>query len=151
TSTLTGHRDWVNACRISPNGELLISASSDKTLRVWDMRSLVERLRILGHDDAANACAFAPDGSYFVSASSDGTLKVWTTTKAREVWEELAVPQRKFSAAQWNETLCPIVMEHSEAVNGCDVSPDGLVIATASHDRTLKLWNAQLGTLRATL
>ena len=35
--TLAGHTDWVNAVAVTPDGRRAVSASSDKTLKVWDL------------------------------------------------------------------------------------------------------------------
>lgn len=62
-----GHRAFVNDIAFSPDGELLVSASDDKTLRVWDWRAGVT-LRILRHQIGAGnegkvfAVAVSPDG-----------------------------------------------------------------------------------------
>jgi WD40 repeat protein len=67
----------VTGCAFSPNGKLIVSASGDSTLRVWDAQS-GETLRTLeGHSNWVNGCAFSPDGRLIVSASSNGTLRVW--------------------------------------------------------------------------
>lgn len=36
---LTGHDNWVRGVVFHPGGKFLISASDDKTLRVWDLRN----------------------------------------------------------------------------------------------------------------
>jgi WD40 repeat protein len=35
---LTGHSDLVNAIALSPNGQLLVSASADKTINIWNLK-----------------------------------------------------------------------------------------------------------------
>jgi WD40 repeat protein len=53
-----------------------VSASSDGTLRVWDLRSGACSLTLEGHTDWVHAVALTVDGRA-VSASSDRTLRVW--------------------------------------------------------------------------
>jgi len=55
----------------------VVSASSDHTLKVWDLASGRELTTLQGHTDWVTACAVAPDGQRVVSASSDQTLKIW--------------------------------------------------------------------------
>ncbi|MFL5587731.1 MAG: TIR domain-containing protein [Ktedonobacteraceae bacterium] len=75
--SLQGHTDWVNGCAVSLDGSYIVSASSDRTLKVWDALTGTERLTFSGHTDSVNGCAVSPDGSYIVSASIDNSLKVW--------------------------------------------------------------------------
>ena len=37
--TLEGHSDWVNGVAVTPDGRRAVSASCDKTLKVWDLES----------------------------------------------------------------------------------------------------------------
>src|SRR5665647_355733 len=74
---LTGHSSTVCAVAVTPDGTRAVSASVDKTLRVWDLAS-GETLRTLeGHSALVSAVAVTPDGTRAVSASHDHTLRVW--------------------------------------------------------------------------
>jgi hypothetical protein len=44
--TLSGHTDSVTNCAVSPNGQWIVSASRDKTLKVWDAATGAERLTL---------------------------------------------------------------------------------------------------------
>jgi WD40 repeat protein len=74
---LEGHMFRVNSVHYSPDGELLVSASNDRRIGLWDPDS-AELLRlILGHKDAVTEARFSPDGTYLVSGSKDNLLIVW--------------------------------------------------------------------------
>src|SRR5437588_11810905 len=79
--TLRGHTDWVNGCAISPAGDIIVSASSDHTLKVWDARTGEVRQTLRGHRDGVRGCAISPAGDFIVSASCDETLNVWEAAK----------------------------------------------------------------------
>src|SRR6266496_1410179 len=128
--TLQGHTDWVNCCAISPDGHWIVSASNDRTLKVWDVQRGTERFTLKGHTDEVRDCAISPDGTWVVSASDDDTLKVWDVHTGVE----------RFT-----------LKGHTDEVRGCAVSPDGRWIASASSDKTLKVWNAHAGVERFTL
>ena len=66
--TLRGHTDVVYGCAISPAGDTIVSASDDKTLKVWDARTGEERRTLRGHTDEVHGCAISPSGDYIVSA-----------------------------------------------------------------------------------
>jgi len=75
--TLQGHTDWISAVAVTPDGRHAVSASNDRTLRLWDLET-GQTLRILqGHTDNISAVAITPDGRRAVSASWDRTLRVW--------------------------------------------------------------------------
>src|SRR6185369_1305224 len=76
-ATLQGHTHDVTACAMTPDGRHVVSASYDKTLKVWELASGREVATLQGHTDAVTACAVTPDGRHVVSASADHTLKVW--------------------------------------------------------------------------
>jgi len=125
---IEGHTESVNGCAFSPDGKLIVSASSDRTLKVWEVSGRVRTLR--DHSDSVLSCAFSPDGDLIVSASADGKVKVW-----RSKVEE---PPRTLNG-------------HSKSVNSCAFSPYGEMIVSASNDYTLKIWGTYSGDVQAEL
>ena len=128
--TLQGHAAGVTGCAVSPDGTWIVSASDDKTLKVWDAGSGEARLTLHGHTAEVFGCVVSPDGAWIVSASMDKTLKVWD--------------------AHTGEVRLTL-QGHTEGVIGCAVSPDGTWIVSASSDETLKVWDAGSGEARLTL
>jgi hypothetical protein len=108
----------------------VVSASSDGTLKVWELETGKQEATLEGHWDKVNGCAVTPDGRRVVSASSDGTLKVWELKTGRE-----------------EATL----EGHRASVTGCAVTPDGRHVVSASGDKTLKVWELETGKEVATL
>ena len=66
--TLHGHTAGVTGCAVSPDGAFIVSASLDKTLKVWDAGTGQARLTLHGHTAGVNGCAVSPDGAFIVSA-----------------------------------------------------------------------------------
>ncbi len=128
--TLRGHTGLVSSCAVSPDGNRIVSASWDQTLKVWDATTGEEKLTLTGHTGSVNFCMVSPDGSFIVSASEDQTLKVWNAITGEE-----------------RLTL----IGHTSFVNGCVVSPDGHFITSVSSDQTLKVWNVVTGLALRTL
>ena len=70
---------------VSPDGRRAVSASDDKTLKVWDLETGRELRTLEGHSDGVTGVAVSPDGRRAVSASYDNTLKVWDLESGREL------------------------------------------------------------------
>ncbi len=82
--TLSGHSSMVNALALTPDGKRVISASNDKTLKVWNLETGSEEFTLSGHSGWVNALALTLDGKRVISASYDSTLKVWNL-ETREI------------------------------------------------------------------
>ena len=128
--TLEGHTGWVCAVTVTPDGRRVLSASQDRTLRLWDLES-GETIRTLeGHADAVYAVAVTPDGRSAISGSGDGTLRVW-----------------KLETGQTIRTL----QGHTSALHAVAVTPDGRSVVSGSLDHTVRLWDLQSGQTIRTL
>jgi hypothetical protein len=75
--TFGGHFSAVAAVAVSGDGRLVVSASTDHTLKVWEAASGRELHTLRGHSDAVWGVAVSGNGHLAVSASGDKTLKVW--------------------------------------------------------------------------
>jgi WD40 repeat protein len=74
---LQGHTGDVNAVAVTRDGRRVVSASSDATLRLWDLGTGQTLRTLQGHTDKVNAVAVRADGRRAVSGSSDATLRLW--------------------------------------------------------------------------
>ena len=122
--TLSGHALGVKSVAVTPDGRWAVSASSDRTLKVWELESGRELQTLSGHALGVKSVAVTPDGRWAVSASSDRTLKVWELESGREL-----------------QTLSG----HADGVNAVAVTPDGRRAVSASGDRTLRVWDIESG------
>ena len=80
-----GHAESVLGVQISADGRRAVSASADKTLKVWNVDTGRELSTLAGPTAAVNGVALSADGRRAVSASADKTLKVWDVDTAREL------------------------------------------------------------------
>ncbi|WP_414590253.1 WD40 repeat domain-containing protein, partial [Scytonema sp. PCC 10023] len=68
----------VNSAEFSPNGQRIVTASSDRTAKVWDTNGK-QLATLKGHQKEVWSAAFSPDGQRIMTASYDRTAKVWDT------------------------------------------------------------------------
>jgi U3 small nucleolar RNA-associated protein 13 len=126
-SMLHGHTDIVMSIAVSKNGEWIASSSKDNTVRLWRRTNTEQRYVMYGvgtgHTQAVGAVAVA---NFIVTAAADRTLKKWEIPDS-PVDQLVAV----------NTTIA-----HEKDVNAVAISPNDGLYATASQDKTIKLWDA---------
>lgn len=127
--TLLGHEDSVNAIAISPDSQLLVSASHDTTIRVWSLqtKNLVQTLS--GHGDRVTDLAISPTGYLLASTSHDKLIRLWTLPDG---------------------TLQQTLRGHLHKINAIAFSPDGRILLSSS-SRETKVWSVQTGRLLRSL
>ena len=75
----------MNSLDFHPSGAFAISASHDRTLKVFDLREGQLFYTLHGHEGAATCAAFAPGGDFFASAGADEQVMVWRTNFDRDI------------------------------------------------------------------
>lgn len=92
-----GHTDTVTEVIFSPDGNLLVSGSKDKTIRIWDVKTGVEINQLEGHSNSITDLAFSPSGNYLASGSSDGTVRLWDVETFRSDLGHSPSPKATFT------------------------------------------------------
>jgi WD40 repeat protein len=72
-----GHADYVKDVEFSPDGKLVISASSDRTIKVWEVSSGRVVWTLLGHKLPVTAIAISPNGHWLASTEKYGPIRIW--------------------------------------------------------------------------
>jgi WD40 repeat protein len=125
-SVLKGHTEAVYAVAFTPDGKYVVTASFDKTLKVWETDTGKEFKTFggtAGHQNLVLCVAISPDGTLVASGSSDNTAKLWDFPTNK--------PLREFV--------------QTDSVNAVALSPDGARIAGAGKDGTVKVWTTADG------
>lgn len=94
---IDGHSDWVYLLRYAPDGETLMSASYDRTLKLWDAESGRLEVALEGHTAEPGFAAFSPGGTKLLSGAWDNTARIWDTRTGKELLrKEIALPPIQF-------------------------------------------------------
>jgi WD40 repeat protein len=118
------HPSGCTCLAFSPDGQTLASGDSNASVRLWDVRSGKELLRMKGHSGAVVRVVFRPDGQALASASNDHTVRVWEAATGRQLL--------MFDAQDGQ-------------VQALAYSPDGRRLATGGHGHGVRVWDARSG------
>ncbi|CAH8468382.1 unnamed protein product [Schistosoma mattheei] len=118
----SGHKDAVFCVRFSPTGELILTASRDKTVKLWIPSIKGESITFRAHTAAVRWVDVSADDSRICTASSDKSVKVWSLHRQKFLFS---------------------LNQHVNWVRCCRFSPDSRLIISSSDDKTIKLWDTE--------
>ncbi|XP_032220712.2 apoptotic protease-activating factor 1 isoform X2 [Nematostella vectensis] len=125
------HKGAVRRCYFSQDGQLLLSASDDKTAKVFNLQEAQVMYTLAGHTNKLRRCMFFNNDTRILTASLDGSLKVWDA-----------------KTGNLEFTCCH---SSTDYVLTCDVSHDSQRLISASADCFAKVWDASTGELLLSL
>ncbi|ODN02897.1 Transducin beta-like protein 3 [Orchesella cincta] len=114
------HDKEIHSAHCSPNGQLVITSSRDKTAKIWDTESLGLAGTLKGHKKSVWDAKFSSWDQLAVTASADTTIKVWNVVS--------------FACIQTLQGHLSSVLQ----VEFCNL---GLQIVSTSSDGTFRVWD----------
>jgi len=104
------------------DGRFLVTSGNDGRLRVFETEMFNEVATFDAHEKSSNISVFSAEDSRLISGGWDGHLRLWNATGNFEMMTEIPA--------------------HNYAIYDMCFSPDGKLLATASRDKTVKIWDA---------
>jgi U3 small nucleolar RNA-associated protein 13 len=139
STLLRGHSDIVLCLCVLPSRGAIATGSKDSNIRLWNTASGHVLAVLTAHVEAVTALCCCPSSNILYSGSTDLTWKAWDLRKFFKALD-------KGTTDASCRTLYT-VKAHEKDINGLAVSPNGIMLASASQDKHVKMWAASDGKL----
>ncbi|MFA0755615.1 MAG: hypothetical protein YPKNTGVA_001122 [Candidatus Fervidibacter sp.] len=165
--TWKAHKSLVTSLTFLPDGQRLLSASWDGTVRVWEVNDGT-KMDEISFGRPIRFATLSPDGQLLAISTYDPTIQLWRlsdktllrTLTGHKDWvhEVFFSPDGKFLISGskdgtvkvwqvWDGSLVRTLSGHSKPVVTVALSPDGRFIASGSEDSTVRVWRMADGKL----
>lgn len=128
---IENHADWIFGVAFSPDSKHLLTASRDKTAKVWDLAAKESVLTFPDHQNTVYGVAVKSDGKTGISVGEDNQLRFWN------------------AATDGKQTRN--VGGHGKGVFRIVKHPQKPILVTCSADQTVRVWDADKGQPQRTL
>ncbi|ODH00372.1 hypothetical protein A4S05_33380 [Nostoc sp. KVJ20] len=147
---LSGHNDWVLNVTFSPNDKILASGSTDCTVKLWNVDTGECSKTLQLNKSPVRSITFSPDGKTLACGSEDQQIKLWNVETGESISLEENADRAWVKSVLFSpdgKTLIgqnPILQEAVNQVQSIAFCKN-TVLASASRDQTLQLWDVITG------
>lgn len=130
------HFNKVTALTIAPDGETLISAGEDTTIKIWDLSTNSLRHTLRGHVAPVRVIALSPDGQLLASAADANDL-IPGSDRVIHIWD--------VQSGTLLKTFTP-----TDRIAALAISADRQILLAGTEHGSIQAWNLQTGQIRYT-
>lgn len=123
---LSGHTARVTSVCVTPDCKNVLTASSDKTIRLWELESGKELKTVATYEDAVTAMALSSDGAAIFAGLAGGEIKIID-----------------YASSELRQTI----QAHEGIVFSIAVSDGSKYLATSTEGSDVKIWDIASGNL----
>ncbi len=124
TRTFPPQPGFITALAASRDGRWIVSGSTDRLVRVWDLKATKCIQTHAGHGEAVLGVAIAPDAQVAASAGQDGTVRLWDLVGAKEL---------------------ATLQDHRGRVSAVALDSARGVVVSAGEDTVVRIWDLKSG------
>ena len=125
STTISAHSGTVRSVRFASNGRMLLTASDDKTVKIWALPTQRFMFTLSGHMNWVRTAEFSPDCRLAVSGGDDKTMRLWDIG---------------------SKQLLRLYDDNQSVINSVAFHPDGTCIAAAGTDKVIRVWDIRCST-----
>ncbi|KAI9461530.1 hypothetical protein F5148DRAFT_1214939 [Russula earlei] len=131
------HSDWVNDILLCLQDQMLVSASSDGTVKAWSPNSspLSDPVTLGTHTDYVRCLAYSREQAWVASGSFDRTVKVWDLSRASQAGTALPVITLNL----------PEPSGGKGSIYALAVDPQGHMVVSGGPERVIRMWDPRAG------
>lgn len=122
-----GHTAAINSLKYAPDGSAVYSASDDKSIKMWDVKTGVDVNTFNAHTAPVRCMELSDNGKLLVSGDLDGKILIWDAKTGKV-----------------NLTI----NAHEGSVNTVKFTKDQQYVVSGGDDKMLKVWNLEGDTLK---